>query len=118
MRNKLKKIWNKEDGFTLVELLGVIVILGLIIAIAVPALGNIINNASKTTKDAQETLILDAAQIYFLETEDADNTVTVAELISNNYLEKDKKGTEEFATETVVRDAKTGAIKFQTTPSN
>lgn len=42
MRNKLKKIWNKEDGFTLVELLGVIVILGLIIAIAVPALGNIL----------------------------------------------------------------------------
>lgn len=90
MRNKLKKIWNKEDGFTLVELLGVIVILGIILAIAIPSIGNIVDNARKDTNDAQEELVIDAAQMYFLENSDA-STVTVQKLIEDKYLEKKDK---------------------------
>lgn len=86
MRNKLKKIWNKEDGFTLVELLGVIVILGLIIAIAVPALGNIMSKAEDNTKKAQEELVIDAAQLYFIENP-KEKSVTVTDLISDGFLE-------------------------------
>ena len=103
MRNKLKKIWNKEDGFTLVELLGVIVILGIILAIAIPAIGTIVDNAKTTTTAQQQELVFDAAQMYFLETEDDDNKVTVEDLITNKYLEAGKKGTEAFKDETVVR---------------
>lgn len=86
MRNKLKKIWNKEDGFTLVELLGVIVILGLIIAIAVPALGNIMTKAEDNTKKAQEELVIDAAQLYFIE-KPKEKSVTVTNLIDGGFLE-------------------------------
>lgn len=86
MRNKLKKIWNKEDGFTLVELLGVIVILGLIIAIAVPALGNIMSTAKTNTDKAQSGLVVDAAQLYFVE-EPTKKEVTVGTLITKGFLE-------------------------------
>ena len=104
MRNKLKKIWNKEDGFTLVELLGVIVILGVILAIAIPGIGTIVDNAKTTTTAQQQELVFDAAQMYFLENEDdADNKVTVADLINDKYLEAGKKGTEAFKDKTVVR---------------
>ena len=89
MRNKLKKIWNKEDGFTLVELLGVIVILGIILAIAVPGIGNIVDNARTKTAEQQETLVIDAAQIYFLDTGES-ASVKVEDLITKGYLE-DKK---------------------------
>lgn len=102
MRNKLKKIWNKEDGFTLVELLGVIVILGIILAIAIPAIGNIVDNARKDTNDAQEELVIDAAQMYFLENSDA-STVTVQKLIEDKYLEK-KEGIDEKDTVTKEED--------------
>ena len=92
MRNKLKKIWNKEDGFTLVELLGVIVILGIILAIAVPGIGKIIDNADKKTAEQQELLVIDAAQMYFLNEDVAeDATVTPAALVTAGYLED--KGT-------------------------
>lgn len=101
MRNKLKKIWNKEDGFTLVELLGVIVILGLIIAIAVPALGNIMTKAEDNTEKAQEELVIDAAQLYFVENDG--NSVTVKQLIEANYLEK-KEGIDEKDTVTKEED--------------
>lgn len=94
MRNKLKKIWNKEDGFTLVELLGVIVILGLIIAIAVPALGKIFDKAETNTKAATEALVLDAAKIYELDnpTESVDKK-TDTDLFNAGYLDKDPEGT-------------------------
>ena len=42
MRNKIKQLLKKEGGFTLVELLGVIVILGLIVGISIPLIGNVV----------------------------------------------------------------------------
>ncbi len=87
MRNKLKKIWNKEDGFTLVELLGVIVILGIILAIAIPAIGNIVSKAETTTTKQQEQLVLDAAQMYYLDGGTKD-PVTSEELKKEKYLEQ------------------------------
>ena len=94
MKNKLKKIWNKEDGFTLVELLGVIVILGLIIAIAVPALGNILTKAETTTDKATEALVLDAAKIYELDGKVIETSgITDSDLFNAGYLDKDPEGT-------------------------
>ncbi len=40
---RLKKLLKNQKGFTLVELLAVIVILGIIAAIAIPSIGNIID---------------------------------------------------------------------------
>ena len=45
MKKFLQKRLNNEKGLTLVELLAVIVILGIIAAIAIPSIGNIIENS-------------------------------------------------------------------------
>jgi type IV pilus assembly protein PilA len=47
----------KELGFTLVELLAVIIILGIVLVIAVPGISSIINNATKSA------FVIDAKQI-------------------------------------------------------
>ena len=47
MKKFLQKRLNNEKGLTLVELLAVIVILGIIAAIAIPSIGNIIQNVEK-----------------------------------------------------------------------
>ncbi|MDZ7835812.1 MAG: type II secretion system protein [Alkalibacterium sp.] len=52
MRNKIRQLMKKEEGFTLVELLAVIVILGIILAIAIPSIGGVINTCADT--DANE----------------------------------------------------------------
>lgn len=47
MKQKLRQLLKKEKGFTLVELLAVIVILAIILAIAVPVVGNVIDNSKE-----------------------------------------------------------------------
>lgn len=90
MRKKLNEIRNKEEGFTLVELLAVIVILGIIMAIAVPSIGNVISQSKTKAEAADEALIVDAARLAVI-SENVDVTenrsVTVAVLIASGYLE-------------------------------
>ena len=107
MRNKLKKIWNKEDGFTLVELLGVIVILGIILAIAIPGIGKVVDNARTKTAEQQELLVLDAAKIYELDGNTIGDGVTDGTLFRKGYLDQNPKGTI-----TVVKDPTTGALSI------
>lgn len=89
MRNKIKQLLKKEDGFTLVELLGVIVILGIILAIAVPSIGNVIEGAREDSKDAQIELVLDAAELYAIQKKEKDvNEIPLADLVKDNYLKQ------------------------------
>lgn len=54
----------KKKGFTLVELLAVITILGVIMIIAVPSYNRYIENARKKKCDADKMAIIDAGKAY------------------------------------------------------
>ena len=90
MRNKIKQLLKKEGGFTLVELLAVLVILGIIVAIAIPMVGNVIESSKEKAAASQEELIIDAAQLYSLDKETAAD-VTTDTLIEAGFLENDVK---------------------------
>ncbi|AOV09169.1 hypothetical protein BI350_08670 [Sporosarcina ureilytica] len=98
MRKQLKN----EKGLTLVELLAVIVILGIIAAIAIPAIGNIITNSKYNAVKADAINVINAAQMYYLDnpegeeaanpsgSEAGENTkekITVEALVKAKYLE-------------------------------
>lgn len=89
MRNKIRQMMKKEDGFTLVELLAVIVILGLIVALAIPAIGNVINRAEDGTETAEAALIIDAARLYEVDNGQLSNdeSVSVETLMDQGFLE-------------------------------
>lgn len=108
MRNRIKQLLNKEEGFTLVELLGVIVILAIILAIAVPGIGKIIDNAKEDTEKNQTALVLDAAQLYFLQEEGT--SVTVEELIKKGFLEDKKDSTLNKDLKITEEEAKKGSL--------
>ncbi|WP_106496917.1 prepilin-type N-terminal cleavage/methylation domain-containing protein [Lentibacillus sp. Marseille-P4043] len=84
---RMKKILKKEKGFTLVELLAVIVILGIILAIAIPAVGNVISKSENDAKQANIDLILNAARLADVNGEFSDD-MKVSELKDEGYLEE------------------------------
>lgn len=88
MKKLLQKRLNNEKGLTLVELLAVIVILGIIAAIAIPSIGGIIENSRIKAVKADALNALSAANIYFTE-EDKELNVTLEKLKSSGYLESE-----------------------------
>ena len=109
----IKKMIKGEKGFTLVELLAVIVILGIIVAIAIPAIGNVISTAKDNATKAEETLVLDAARLYEIqEGEIPAGGVEVSELITKGYLDE-RQG--DGLAGTVTKDATTGKLSVTLT---
>ncbi|WP_082795300.1 type II secretion system protein [Alkalihalobacillus trypoxylicola] len=82
----VKRLKN-ERGLTLVELLAVVVILGIIAAIAVPSIGMIIENSKKDAAVSNAQQILNAAQLYKAGTSSVDGDLGHDQL--KEYLEGD-----------------------------
>ncbi len=74
-----------KKGVTLVELLAVIVILGIIAAIAVPAIGGLITRQQENAANASYTAVTEASKTYALS--ESDNDFTMADLVSLNYID-------------------------------
>ncbi|MCM3704442.1 MULTISPECIES: type II secretion system protein [Cytobacillus] len=87
MIKNLRKRLNDQKGLTLIELLAVIVILGIIAAIAVPSIGGLINKTKEDAKVAEAVQIVNAAKLY-VSTNPKAQDLTFNDLKS--YLEKVK----------------------------
>ena len=86
-----------KKGFTLVELLGVIMILGIILTITIYSVNSILNDSESSLSDVQKSTLEESAKIYYLK-EGIDNEsngsysgtvcVSVDYLANYGYLDK------------------------------
>jgi prepilin-type N-terminal cleavage/methylation domain-containing protein len=75
-----KRLQSQEEGFTLVELLVVIVILGILAAIVVLAVGGITDKGEKSAKATDKQTLIAAEEAYFAK-QGVDKAVYAAESV-------------------------------------
>ena len=80
----------KKRGFTLVELLAVIVILAVILALTFPSVTAILNKSKKTLSDVQVTKILNASYDYTLKNSNLLPGLNETKYITLAHLKKEK----------------------------
>ena len=83
------KEYRKESGFTLIELMVVVLIIGLVSSIAIPMFAHALEKASRTATGAQMLQLHDAMARYYADNGEfpALNPTTLEPLVSGGYLD-------------------------------
>ena len=106
----------KKKGFTLIELMVVILIVGILAAASVPLMRGRIDKAKWSEANAMAGTIQSAARVYFVEYGTIDTDVTMEEL---GFTENDLEGTyfteDDFEISAV--DTDTGKVEVTVTGS-
>ena len=91
MINKIKQFFKDKKGFTLVELMVVVAILGVLTMVAIPVFNNSTKKAETTTCQANQRTIESAISMYQADKGAGKLPADVAELVTDGYLKEAPK---------------------------
>ena len=84
----MKKIFQNKKGFSVVEILAVIVILGILITISAPAVLKYIDSSTKKGYDSIARSAREGAESYLMDTPSFSGEIQIKDLVEDGLLEK------------------------------
>ena len=84
-----------KRGFTLVELLAVLILLGVVSLIAIPSIGKILNRSREKARESTKNELIEAAKNYYadnireLPDDGSHKCLSVSEIEENGYISND-----------------------------
>jgi len=117
LMNKRMKLAKNQKGMTLIELMAVVVILGILAAVAGAAVVNGFDKAKTNSNTTSIKVIQDAAQRYVMDNPaDALTKVTVTNLVTKGYLKEEPKDSSgKYYKVDATKDATSGVYTFAVT---
>ncbi|GAA0447658.1 hypothetical protein GCM10008983_27140 [Lentibacillus halophilus] len=92
MLERMKRKFKQQEGFTLVELLAVLAILGIVLAIAVPSVSGVISSSEDDADESNRELMENAARLANASDIDPKgengDTYSLDNLVSEGFLEE------------------------------
>lgn len=109
----------KQKGFTLIELIAVIVILGLIALVVFPAINSVINDSRESAYQSQIRIIEKAAKEYYLEnykdlpeqTNNACTAISVETLIEKGFISEEELNENKNIINPKTNESLTGSVQ-------
>lgn len=91
-------IFKNKKGFSIVEIMAVIVILGILIGISVPVVFRYIDKSSQQSYDTMARSAKEGVETYLMDTPSRSGKIRIKDLIDDGYLEKtvDPEDSSEF----------------------
>ena len=84
----MKKIFKNKKGFSVVEILAVIVILGILIVVSAPAVLKYIDSSTKKGYDSIARSAREGAESYLMDTPSFSGEIQIKDLVEDGLLEK------------------------------